>query len=99
VRLARGLPNSCLTVAFAVGLGALACTGGGRVQQRVKLINAESPTTGPAGVSGSGGTGASGNFGSGGTRGGTSEEGARETPGGPAGRALPRDTPRARDAG
>jgi hypothetical protein len=60
---------------------------------RVELINAESPATGPAGASGSGGTGAAGSSGSGGTMGGTSQEGARETAGGPAGKTLPREAP------
>jgi hypothetical protein len=52
------------------------------MSERIKLYSAESPTTGPAGVPGSGGTGAAGSFGSGGTLGGTTEEGARQTPGG-----------------
>jgi hypothetical protein len=60
---------------------------------RAELMNAESPATGPAGVPGSGGTGAAGSFGSGGTFGGTTEEGARETAGGAAGRAVPRMRP------
>ena len=60
---------------------------------RVELINAESPATGPAGAAGSGGTGAAGSSGSGGTMGGTSQEGARETAGGPAGKTLPREAP------
>jgi hypothetical protein len=60
---------------------------------RVELINAESPATGPAGASGSGGTGAAGSSGSGGTMGGTTQEGARETAGGPAGKTLPREAP------
>ncbi len=50
------------------------------MSERVHFYSAESPTTGPAGVPASGGTGAAGSFGSGGTMGGTTEEGAQQTP-------------------
>ena len=78
----------------AIAVAAVPCAVAGCFSApRVELINAESPATGPAGASGSGGTGAAGSSGSGGTMGGTSQEGARETAGGPAGKTLPREAP------
>jgi hypothetical protein len=65
---------------IATGVACMACMSA-PISERVRLYNAESPTTGPAGVPGSGGTGAAGSFGSGGTMGGTTAEAAQETPG------------------
>jgi hypothetical protein len=59
------------------------------VSKRINLYNSESPTTGPAGVPGSGGTGAAGSLGSGGTFGGTTLEGAHQTPGNETGNEAP----------
>lgn len=90
-------PLLVLVGVASIAFAALAIACGGRPVgspgSPVQTINAESPATGPAGVSGSGGTGASGALGSGGTMGGTTTEGARETVGGPAGRAVERPGP------
>jgi hypothetical protein len=72
------------TMLLGLLLPALACAAAcmsAPMSERIRFYSAESPTTGPAGVPGSGGTGAAGSFGSGGTMGGTTEEGAQQTPG------------------
>jgi hypothetical protein len=89
----RRTRRACVTLVAALAVALPCALEGCFSAPRVELINAESPATGPAGASGSGGTGAAGSSGSGGTMGGTSQEGARETAGGPAGKTLPREGP------